>query len=148
MPNCQRLARLSHIRGYSRFDDAVHVGLTPCKICKPSPKYDIIESVPIYQQKRADERTEDLDALCEQYGWVHSFSDGEYRIETPVGKWRLVVDTKPVDVYHINLVKTPGIEQGYHRQHRLFLSLTDTLEYIRRHEDTLMDKQREKSDAL
>lgn len=146
MPNCQRLARLSNIRGYARFDDAVRVGLTPCKLCKPSPKYDIIESVPIYQKKRADERTEDLDALCEQYGWVHSFSEGEYRIETPVGKWRLVVDTKPVDVYHINLVNSRG--PGYHKQHRLFLSLTDTVEYIKRHDDSLIDKQRKENDAL
>ncbi len=146
MPNCQRLSKLTHFRGYARFEDAVKAGLTPCRLCKPSAKFDLIASVPIYQQKREAEKPEDLDELCDRYGWEHSFEDGEYRIETPVGKWKLLVDTKPVDVYHINLANQRG--PGYHRQHRLFLSLTDTVEYIRRHDETLMEKEKMKDDAL
>ena len=34
---------------------------------------------------------------------------------------------------------------GYHKQHRLFLSLTDTVEYIRRHDEALMEKQGNKT---
>ena len=51
------------------------------------------------------------------------------------------LNTKPVDVYHINLVRTPGNEQ-YHRQERLFLSLQDTLSYIISHERSLAYKLR------
>ena len=139
LPNCQKIASLSHLRGFARFEDAVKAGLTPCRLCKPSAKFDLIASVPIYQQKRTEEKPEDLDGLCEQYGWEHCLENGEYRIETPVGKWKLLVGTKPVDVYHINLVNRRG--PGYHKQHRLFLSLTDTVEYIRRHDEALMEKK-------
>jgi len=51
------------------------------------------------------------------------------------------LNAKPVDVYHINLVRTPGNEQ-YHRQERLFLSLQDTLSYIISHERSLAYKLR------
>ena len=51
------------------------------------------------------------------------------------------LNAKPVDVYHINLVRTPGNEQ-YHRQERLFLSLQDSLSYIISHERSLAYKTR------
>ena len=139
---CQKLAHLSNLRGFAKFGDARAAGFKPCKQCKPSARFDIIESVPINQQKRSYERIEDIDVLCEQYGWGHRYETPDlYHIETLVGKWKLLVSTKPVDVYHINLVKIPGNVKGYHRQERLFLSLTDTVEYIRRHDETLMKRE-------
>lgn len=67
-----------------------------------------------------------------------------YDIETAVGKWRLDTRTYPVDVYHINLATSPK-ESTYHKQPRLFLSLADTFEYIRRHDSSLTQKVREKA---
>ena len=98
-------------------------------------------SVPFQQQARGKEDPSVLTNLCERYGFQHSYKAPEYLIETPVGKWRLVTNTVPVDVFHINLVKTPDNRTNYHKQHRLFLSLTDTFDYIRRHDHCLMDKQ-------
>ena len=42
----------------------------------------------------------------------------------------------PVDVYHINKVTQPG-ETVYHKQHRLFISMTDTIKYIQQHDKCL-----------
>ena len=137
---CPKLAHLSDLYGYATYADARKFGLTPCKTCKPTPKHDIIVSVPIYQQRRATETVEDLDFLCDEQSWEHSFSENEYVIETPVGKWKIIVGTSPVDVYHINKVKTPNNTNDYHRQHRLFLSMTDTIEYIKRHDWKLIGR--------
>ena len=79
--------------------------------------------------------------LCDAQGYRHRFEAPDYYIETAVGKWRLDTRTHPVDVYHINLVTSPDAVL-YHKQHRLFLSLADTLEYIRRHDSSLMEKTR------
>lgn len=138
---CVKLNHVSDLRGFARFQDAIGAGLRPCKMCKPSSKDDLIVSVPFQQQARGKEDPSILTNLCERYGFQHSYKAPEYLIETPVGKWRLVTNTVPVDVFHINLVKTPDNRTNYHKQHRLFLSLTDTFDYIRRHDHSLMDKQ-------
>ncbi|MBE5807784.1 MAG: hypothetical protein E7317_05540 [Clostridiales bacterium] len=138
---CPRLQGLKHLHGYATYADAVRAHLKPCRTCKPTAKFDLKISVPIYQQLRADETAEELDAICEMNGWKHALEDGKYLIETDVGKWKLVFGTSPVDVYHINKVTTPDNTNNYHRQHRLFLSMTDTLEYIRRHDATLAEKR-------
>ena len=46
--------------------------------------------------------------------------------------------THPIIVDHINYVKEPKNSEKYHRQHRLFLSFSDTFEYIKRHDMTLI----------
>lgn len=136
---CAKLDHISGLRGYARYNDAIRAGLTPCRLCKPSSKYDIKVSVPIYQKERQGESAETLNRLCESEGYKHRYETPDYYIETPVGQWRLDTRTQPVDVYHINLVKSSG-KQFYHKQHRLFLSLTDTFEYIRRHDSNLLAK--------
>ena len=100
--------------------------------------------MPIYQRLRRDETVEQIDALCEKQGWLYSADDREYLIETPVGKWRITLGTQPVDVYHINKVATPNNTDLYHKQHRLFLSMTDTVKYIRQHDATLMEKENQR----
>ena len=137
--NCSKLEHISGLRGYARYSDAVHAGLTPCKLCKPTSKFDIKASVPIYQEERKGETIDILDRLCDSQGYPHRYDAPDYFIETPVGKWRLDTRTLPVDVFHINLVTSPDTTL-YHKQHRLFLSLSDTFEYIRRHERSLMAK--------
>lgn len=142
--NCKKLDHISGLRGYAKYHDAIRAGLTPCKLCKPSPKNDIIVSVPIYHRERQGESVETLDRLCDAQGYRHRFETPNYDIETAVGKWRLDTRTYPVDVYHINLVTSPK-ESTYHKQPRLFLSLADTFEYIRRHDSSLAQKVREKA---
>lgn len=139
--NCVKLEHVSDLRGYARFRDAIRAGLTPCRECRPDPKYDIKISVPIYQRERQNESADVLDRLCNAQGFKHDYDEPYYYIETTVGKWRLDTSSHPVDVYHINLVWSPD-QELYHKQHRLFLSLTDTFEYIRRHELSLIEKSK------
>lgn len=135
--NCKRLGGLSNLRGFARYSDAVRAGLKPCRICKPTQKHDITKSVPIYQKTRKTETVEDLDRMCDQLGWAHVYEEPEYRIETPAGKWKIITGTMPVDVFHINKVTQPD-ETNYHKQHRLFISMTDTIKYIRQHDESLI----------
>ena len=135
--SCPKLAHISYLHGYSRFIDAQRRGLVPCKLCKPSSINDILESVPINQKMRESESISDIDRLCEQLGWKHHNDQYSYSIETLVGKWRMIPGTIPLEVYHINKVHEPDNSNNYHKQHRLFLSMTDTIEYIRRHDDDL-----------
>ena len=136
---CPKLSGVTELRGFATYYDAVHSGLRPCKHCKPSSKFDILRSVPIAQQLRGAEGPETLDVLCEEQGYAHSVDGGKYLIETPVGKWRLVLGTLPVDVYHMHM-DDGAKRRNFHKQPRLFLSLTDTFEYIRRHDSALMQK--------
>ncbi len=87
-----------------------------------------------------------IDTLCDRLGWVHQNEQDEYRIETLVGIWKMILGTQPITVYHINKVKTPGNTTIFHKQHRLFLSLTDTVEYIRRHDEKLISRDNDHQD--
>ena len=139
--NCPKLKGLSHLHGYARFSDARRYGLTPCKMCKPSKKNDIIASVPMDQRIRKEEDKNKIDAICKRLHWQYENKKDGYYIETPVGKWKLISGTYPLEVYHINKVDTPDNQDNYHKQHRTFLSMTDTVEYIRRHDDALVRKE-------
>ena len=130
--NCPKLNGLSHLHGYARFNEAYRFG-RPCKYCKPSPANDIIASVPMNQQIRPEETVEQIDALCESLGLKHESKIDAYYIETPVAYWKLMVGTFPLEVHHM-----PKDADYYHKQHRTFLSMTDTVEYIRRHDDVLL----------
>ena len=81
------------------------------------------------QRIRKNETEEQIDTFCDSQGWKHEYSGNAYYIETPVAKWKLMTDTHPLAVYHM-----PKGQTEYHKQHRTFLSMTDTVEYIRRHD--------------
>lgn len=134
--SCSRLQEVSNLRGFSTYKDAVRAGYTPCRKCKPTAKHDVIYSIPINNRLRADEKIEDLEALCADAGYPY-YRDGEFFcLSTPVGKWRLDISAVPIKLQHINLVRTPGVNK-YHEQPRLFLSFIDTFDYIKRHDDNL-----------
>ena len=137
---CPKLSRLSGFSGFSTFAAAMKSGYSPCKICRPSAMNDITVSVPIYQQQRSTENVCDIDRKCDALNWEHIATEKEYCIVTPVGKWRIKMNTSPVDVYHINKAISPDNETNYHKQHRLFLSITDTFEYIKRHDLQLIER--------
>ena len=130
--SCPKLNGLSHLHGYARYGEARRYGM-PCKICKPTNKYDILASVPMNQRIRKNETVQQIDALCDRLGWKHEFREDAYFIETPVAKWKLMTGTQPLEVFHM-----PYNSEGYHRQHRTFLSMTDTVEYIRRHDESAL----------
>jgi len=138
--SCSKLNGLSNLRGFSLYSEAVHAGYTPCRKCRPTAKHDMTVSIPITSQKRAGEKTEVLEQLCHAEGYTHKFSHNIFYIETPVGKWKIYTTTSPIKVDHINLIKTPN-SNGYHQQPRLFLSFTDTFEYIKRHDSELERKE-------
>lgn len=145
--NCSVLAELTNIVGFDRFDNAIKTGYKPCRHCNPSRKFDVNISIPITNQKRVGERIDDIfDRVTEcgynGYRYVSQIDNiNSFIIETPVGKWRIHVGTRPIIVDHINFVKTPGNTTDYHRQHRMFLSFIDTFDYIKRHDETLMNNK-------
>ena len=122
------------------FQDAVFAGYTPCRHCKPTAKHDVTVSIPIYSRPREDETVQDLVALCQTAGYAHTFDGVRFCLETPVGKWKININTHPIQLQHINLVMTPH-EQEYHKQPRLFLSLADVFTYIERHDSVLQQWQ-------
>lgn len=145
--DCRKLKGLSNLKGFSRFRDATCAGYTPCKLCKPTKKQDMIYSIPITSQKRQDESIQDLVALCEENQFTYSREAGYFTIRTPLGRWRILLECNPIAVDHINLTTTPDNPLLYHRQPRLFLSLADTFAYIKRHDRKLLDLKRQPLEA-
>lgn len=145
--DCRKLKGLSNLKGFSRFRDAACAGYTPCKLCKPTKKQDMIYSIPITSQKRQDESIQDLVALCEENQFTYSREAGYFTIRTPLGRWRIHLKCNPIAVDHINLTTTPDNPLLYHRQPRLFLSLADTFAYIKRHDRKLLDLKRQPLEA-
>lgn len=145
--DCRKLKELSNLRGFSRFSDAVHTGHTPCKLCKPTKKQDMVYSFPISSRKRQNESVQDLAALCEESQFTYSREADYFIIRTPLGRWRIHLSCNPISVDHINLTRTPDNPLLYHRQPRLFLSLADTFSYIERHDRKLADLKRQPLEA-
>ena len=135
---CRKLAGLSGIRGYSRYQDAVKRGFVPCKQCRPTSKHDLPVTMYRDSRIREGENTEMLDALCDANGYRHQLCGPYYCISTPVGKWRIHETQRPVELWHVNLVNCRGSSEEYHRQPKLILSLQDTFHYIHDHDRALM----------
>ncbi|MBQ7357236.1 MAG: hypothetical protein IJW65_00710 [Clostridia bacterium] len=134
--NCSRLVGRSNIRGFETFSQASRAGYTPCKLCKPTKKQNLLVSIPIESKERADESVEDLVLLCKQYGYENTVNGDFFELTTPVGRWRIDTASRPVTVEHVNLAHNPK-SRSYHQQHRIFLSMTDALLYIHRHDKNL-----------
>lgn len=141
--SCPALSGLTEIRGFATYEEAMSSGRRPCKTCRPTDKKDMEISVPITNLIRENESKQTLVRLCDQHGFAHRYRDQVFFMETPVGKWRIYVQERPVRMDHINLVKTPKNIAGYHRQPRLFLSLKDAFDYILRH-DRALEKESDK----
>ena len=133
---CTRFIGKTDIRGFETFAKAKRAGYTPCRHCKPTDRLDIKVSIPIDNKVRKDETIEDLEALCNQYGYPCKTYSGYFELETPVGRWRIDTTARPVTVEHLNLAKHPN-SQRYHQQHRIFLSMLDAIKYIHKHDVNL-----------
>ena len=142
--HCPILAGLTNIVGFNKYENALKNGYKPRRHCNPSRKFDVNYSIPITNQRRIDENISDIFQSVEECGFngymyrKSEKDEEEYIIETSVGKWRIHIFTRPIIVDHINYVKEPKNSEKYHRQHRLFLSFSDTFEYIKRHDMTLI----------
>ena len=134
--HCHKLKGVSHLDGFARYSDAKRAGHIPCKFCKPTPKNDMLVSIPITNKVRESEKIEDIQLLCAERGFEHRIEDDCFFMETPVGKWMWSITDKPIHVKHIN--KLRDIADGYHDQPRLFLSFLDVFKYIERHDDKLV----------
>lgn len=137
LKNCPRLKRISSVIGFRTYNDALNAGFTPCKICKPASKHNVNLSFPVNGKERADEKVLDLYTYCAAYGYPCSQDNEYFYVKTPVGKWKIDLISKPVRLKHINLVTGGGTEE-YHDQPRLFLSLTDAILYIRKHDNSFL----------
>ena len=137
--NCPQITGLTQLRGFPRYQDAVRAGYTPCRHCKPSPKQDVVFSIPITNQERTGETTDTLIQLCTAHGLPFEYDGRYFTLQTMAGKWRIDTNMKPVHLEHINLVSGFGDPQKYHIQPRLFLSLKDTFDYIMQHDGRLIE---------
>ena len=137
--SCPRLKALSGITGFKTYGEAISAGFTPCKTCKPTKKFNVNLSIPMTSRERSDEKVLDLYTYCAAYGYPCSHYEKYFYVKTPVGKWKINLTSKPVRLRHINLVAN-GDKDEYHDQPRIFLSMTDAILYIRKHDNSLLNK--------
>ena len=137
LKSCPRVKQLSGIIGFRTYNDAISAGFTPCKTCKPTKKSNVNLSIPVTSKERIEEKISDLYTRCAAYGYSCSQNDEYFYVETPVGKWKIDITSKPVKLKHINLV-VGGDTEEYHEQPRIFLSFTDAILYIRKHDKNLL----------
>lgn len=139
--NCPKLAELSELHGYRTYQEAVQAGRTPCKICKPTSKHDVVLSIPISNRQRLSESVDDLKEMCQHSGFSCQSDEEFFYLQTTVGKWKIDLNSYPVRLFHINLIVDARTEE-YHAQPRVFLSLTDAFLYIKRHDESLSHKHK------
>ncbi len=136
MRQCPKLDRMSDYKGFKTYSQAKRAGYQPCKICKPTPKQDVILSIPIYNEERTGEGKWDIFSFCHREKYIYMEKGDIVTIITPAGEWRLHPKNRPITVEHKNLI----LGGGFHQQPRLFLSLHDMFLYIDRHDKELLQK--------
>lgn len=134
--SCPKLNEMSNLCGYRTFQEAVKSGHTPCKKCKPTAKHDTVISFQTAGRKRNEESISDIEKLCQENGLTYKRDEKYLHLRTPVGKWKIDLNSNPVKLLHINLRHDAGCEE-YHVQPRKFLSLTDAVLYIKRHDEII-----------
>lgn len=88
--NCPKISGLNQLKGFSKYQDAVRAGYSPCRHCRPSPKQDVKFSIPITNQERFGETTDTLIQLCTQHCLPFEYDLRYFTLQTMVGKWRIV----------------------------------------------------------
>jgi len=144
--SCSRLNGLKDLTGFARFSDAIRAGYQPCRQCRPTEKDDAVLSIPLYNQIRNEETINDIIVLCRKKGYRCSYDHPEMIIETPVGRWIMNVVKRPVFVEHQHKELSASGPSALHWQHRMFLSLTDVVLYIEKHDGKLMALSSEETD--
>ena len=136
--HCKKMVGLTHLKGFSLYADATSAGYRPCKCCKPTSKHDINVSLPIYSKKRYGDGVQALIDACEAHAYEYKQDGSRFTFETPVGIWRLDTTRTPYRIQHINTAMNPNNRITFHNQPRLFYSLKDVFDYVKRHDDHLL----------
>ncbi len=136
--SCGKLSDMTHLKGFKQYDAAIAAGYVPCKQCRPTRKHDVAFSIPITNRSREDEDVEVLESFCRNMGYFYYAEKDIFTVRTLVGEWKIYTNLRPVKVDHNNLTH----DGGYHRQPRVFLSLYDTIRYIHKHDESLLEKKR------
>ena len=136
--HCKKMVGLTHLKGFSLYADATSAGYRPCKCCKPTSKHDINVSLPIYSKKRYGDGVQALIDACESHAYEYKQDGSRFTFETPVGIWRLDTTRTPYRIQHINTAMNPNNRITFHNQPRLFYSLKDVFDYVKRHDDHLL----------
>ena len=132
---CPKLKGMQEVIGFTKYAEAIASGFQPCPICKPTKKQDVRVSIPIHNRVRENETLEGILDLCKTLNLNYYYNAPLLEIETTVSKWRIHTRAHPIIVDHMPLKDRNNAEPTYHRQHRIFLSLTDTLQYIKKHDN-------------
>ena len=136
--HCKKMSGLANLKGFSLYANAVAAGYRPCKCCKPTFKHDIYLSLPIYSKKRFGDGVQTLIDACEANSYKYRQDGNSFTFETPVGIWRLDILRTPYRIQHINTAMDPSNRIAFHNQPRLFHSLKDVFDYVKRHDDHIL----------
>lgn len=139
LKSCSKIKGVKNLRGFSCYEDAIHAGYKPCRICHPTEKNNQKLTIPASNKIRPNESIQDIIVLCDSYQFPYQHINGDFELETPVGKWKIPKMQRPYHLYHINYIKTPN-GNNYHQQPRLFLSLKDIFDYIVEHDNKLYQR--------
>ncbi len=136
--DCPKLKNLPSLTGITSYNAAIAKRLTPCKVCRPHPS---VYSIPTNNADQGIESNLEIVKLFKEKGYDVEFDleSSLMIITTPVGKWSMRTDLKPVHLQHINFLYGQSYEAEFHNQPRVFLSLMDAYKYIVKH-DTKLEK--------
>lgn len=87
--DCPKLKDKSRLKGFATFSQAKHAGLRPCKICKPTAKFDVEFSIPITSEIIEGEKVSAISELCEKNGYEYRDEEDFFYFQTTVGKWKI-----------------------------------------------------------
>ena len=126
---CKKLNRLTNLKGFETFQQAIHAGYQPCRMCKPSKKHDMRISMPICTKEKKDERVADILMECMRLGLKYQYKEPILHLCTGVAEWEINVTMRPVVIEH----KPLGCNT-FHQQHKMFMSIADAIAYIVKHD--------------
>jgi len=127
---CRKLQGIKNIRGFESYQQAIRAGYLPCRECKPNAKHNLQISMPFDTEVRKNETVETVLAYCTRMGLEHTYKEPIINIHTDLADWKINVTKNPVVIEH-----RPLSCNAYHQQHRMFLSMTDAIWYIRKHDN-------------
>lgn len=135
---CKKLQGMTNIKGFSHYSHACSAGYKPCKDCKPSAKSNLEYSIPLKSRARSNEDNTHIENLCKNFGYKYNYeTETFFSFETQAGVWKIDLTAMPYHVKHLNTAKNSG-NPTLHEQPRLFLSKSDVILYVKRHDESLV----------
>lgn len=128
--SCRKLNGLTALKGFETYQHAIRAGYQPCRECKPSKKYNMEISIPINTIERKEETLEEVLAICSRWGLEHDYRESILSIRTSAAEWEMDTTVLPVVIYH-----KPAGSNLFHEQHKMFMSLSDAVAYVAKHDN-------------